>query len=368
MEPSAIGLQRRKGSHSDSAHGDGIAITEWYAALDCRKTTCFSCAHTISLEAIAPVDEGKMIEARTEMSERGSGTVVGETPEIRNIYRIIHMAARTNHPVLIVGEPGTGKEVIARAIHSTSSQSRMPFRVRNCMTLRAIDLERELTVRPHNIDGFGDVDRGTLFLDQIIDLSLELQGTLLRALQRNESVETEGFLRSETRIIAASTRDLQLAVSKGAFRRDLYFRLNALSLRVPPLRERRRDIPLLTKHFLNESSGASGRQYRLSDSALQAILTHDWPGNVRELENCLERACCNACGPVIMFADLPIELRDASEKTDACLRVMPLSELERRSIEDTLKLVAGDKNTAARLLGIGKTTLYRKLREYGDKR
>ena len=238
------------------------------------------------------------------------------------------------------------------------------------MTLRAIDLERELTVRPHNIDGFGDVDRVTLFLDQVIDLSLELQGTLLRALQRNESGETERCLRSDTRIIAASTRDLQVAVSKGAFRRDLYFRLNALGLRVPSLRERRRDIPLLTKHFLNESSGPSGRQYRLSDSALQAILTYDWPGNVRELENCLERACCNAYGPVIMFADLPIELRGASEKTDAegsCLRVVPLNELEKRSIEDTLKLVAGDKKAAARLLGIGKTTLHRKLREYGAK-
>jgi two-component system response regulator HydG len=304
-----------------------------------------------------------------KISERCEDAVVGETPEIRKIYQIIHMAARTSHPVLIVGEPGTGKEVIARAIHSASAHRRMPFRVRNCATLRAIDLEREIVGPGEIFDGRASVGRGTLFLDQIVDLSLELQGTLLRAIQGIESNSKgdEDCPQQQTRIIAASTRDLQLAVSEGVFRRDLFFRLNALSLRVPPLRERRRDIPLLASSLLNKLSQASGTQYRLNDGALQALLTYDWPGNVRELQACLERACGAAFGPIITVLDLPSEVSGQSGATDARfpnVRVVPLSELERRSIEETLKLVAGNKQVAAELLGIGKSTLYRKLREY----
>ena len=313
-----------------------------------------------------------MIEARMGTPERGLGAVVGETPEIRNIYRIIQIASKSTNPVLIVGEPGTGKEVIARAIHSTGTHSRMPFRVRNCMTVRAIDLERELGGSVERIQGVGSDESGTLFLDQVVDLNLELQATLLRALQRVESDRPEHGGGHTPRIIAASTRDLDAAVNKGVFRRDLYFRLNALSLRVPPLRERRRDIPLLTAAFLDGLSQSAGNRFRISDGALQAILTYDWPGNVRELEKCVERACCSASSPVITLLDLPSEVSGTTGSADlegAGARVVPLSELERRSIEETLRLVGGDKLTAAKLLGIGKTTLYRKLKEYeSDKR
>ncbi len=316
-------------------------------------------------------DEGMMMKPTIEIYDRLSGAVVGETPEIRKIYQIIQIAARTNHPVLIVGESGTGKEVIARAIHAASFHSRMPFRARNCATLRAIDLERELAPPAH--DEPVHVDRGTLFLDQIVDLSLELQGTLLHAIQQAECgcIASEDRDRHFPRIIAASTRDLQVAVSEGAFRRDLYFRLNALSLRVPPLRERRRNIPLLVRSLIDKLSHASGRQYQLSDGASQALLTYDWPGNVRELETCLERASSFAPGPVITLMDLPIEVSGARIQTDVefpDVRVIPLDELERRSIEETLRLVGGDRQTAARLLGIGKSTLYRKLKEYGSER
>jgi DNA-binding NtrC family response regulator len=295
------------------------------------------------------------------------GAVVGETPEISDIFRIIQMAARTSHPVLVVGEPGTGKEVIAKAIHSNSEQRHLPFRVRECMSVRAVDLERELFSSADGSRGPQDNQCGTLFLDQIVNLNLDLQAILLRAIQRVESVASDSHIARLPRIIATSTRDLNLAVNEGTFRRDLYFRLNALGLRVPPLRERRRDIPLLTEALLRELSNAAACRFRLSDSALQAILTYDWPGNVRELKNCLQRSCCSASGPLIKLHDLPVEVSGTRNETDFDLpsvQVVPLSELEKRSIQETLKLVAGDKLAAARLLGIGKTTLYRKLKKY----
>jgi len=299
------------------------------------------------------------------------GSVVGETPEIQKIYQIIQTAARTNHPVLIVGEAGTGKEVIARAIHSTSSRRHRAFATLDCAKLRRGDLERHLLGSPGNTGGVSKSDRGTLFLDRIIDLSLDQQGALLRIIQQTESFSRAIPVSDEVRVIAASTRDIQLAVSEGAFRRDLYFRLNALSLRIPPLRERRRDIPLLAASFLNQFSCSLSREHRFSDEALRAMLTYDWPGNVRELENCVERACCSALGPTITLLDLPTSVRGGTATTAVNfpnIRVVPLSELEKRSIRETLIQVGGDKRTAAKLLGIGKTTLYRKLRQYESER
>ena len=302
-----------------------------------------------------------------EAQDRVLVAVVGETPEIRNIYRIIRMAARATHPVLIVGEPGTGKEVIAKAIHSISANCFMPFRVRDCATLRAVDLERELVLCVEGNVGSENHESGTLFLDQILSLNLDLQGSLLRALQQTESANFGCYHRDHPRIIAASTHDLQVAVNDGIFRRDLYFRLNALSLRVPPLRERRMDIPLLATALMDDLSRVAGRRLRLSARALQAILTYDWPGNVRELENCLQRACCSASGPTVTLVDLPDEVCGATAGTETDFPtegVITLNELERRSIEETLKTVGGDKQRAAKLLGIGKTTLYRKLKGY----
>lgn len=307
------------------------------------------------------------MKLRNEQS-RFSGAVVGETPEIRNVCRIIEMAARTTRPVLIVGEPGTGKEVIARAIHSTGVQSLTPFRVCNCTTVQPNELERDLFRSIEYVEELERHDPCTLFLDRILDSSLELQAVLLRALQQTESpFWPDRSAPCRPRIIAASTCDFKSAVNEGRFRRDLYFRLNVLSLRVPPLRERRQDIPLLAKAFLDHLSCLSGHRFQLSDSALKAMLRYGWPGNVRELENCLECACVGAARYVITLFDLPIEIQGKSTRTDNDFppsRVIPLSELERQSIEEALKLVEGDKKRAARLLGIGKTTLYRKLKEY----
>jgi DNA-binding NtrC family response regulator len=295
------------------------------------------------------------------------GTVVGDTPEIRKTHKIIQIAARGDHPVLIVGEPGTRKELVARAIHSSSNRAGHPFRVYDCRTVRAIDLERELSGGAKATPSDGG--HGTVFLDQIVELELELQAILLRALQRSESGQTADE-QKQPRIIAASTVHPREKVNRGSFRRDLYFRLDTLSLRIPPLRERRSDISLLAENFLNAFSHKSGHRYQLSDEAFRALLTYDWPGNVRELEECLARACEHSSGSGILPEDLPTEIGGGGGRIRETLRLglIPLSEVERRTIEEVVRALDGDKQTAARLLGIGKSTLYRKLREYEAQR
>src|SRR6266700_8264979 len=280
------------------------------------------------------------------------GAVVGETPEIQKIYQIIQTAARTTNPVLIIGERGTGNQVIARAIHSTSARRHLPFSGLDCTKLQKEDLASELLGLGEDSGGVPR-PRGTLFLDRVVDLGLDHQGLLLRAIQQVESSSRNNSATYDLRLIAASTRDIHSAVAEGAFRRDLYFRLNALSLRVPPLRERRRDIPLLASSFLRQLSSSRSREYRFSDEALRALLTYDWPGNVRELENCVERACCSSLGPTINLLDLPTSVSGATATTTVHfpnVRVVPLSELEKRSIQDALVQVGVDNRTAAKLL------------------
>jgi len=172
------------------------------------------------------------------------------------------------------------------------------------------------------------------------------------------------------RILAATNRDLEQAVAQGTFRRDLFFRLNVLSLRIPPLRERRQDIPLLAEHFLERLARNSGQEKTLSDEAIKALLAYDWPGNVRELENCLERACALGSGPVLHTADLPSSIHSTQVQVptngENTSKIVPISEMEKQTILTTIEQLNGDKLMAARLLGIGKTTLYRKLKEYAS--
>ena len=192
---------------------------------------------------------------------------------------------------------------------------------------------------------------------------------LLRAIQEREirPVGSTKRIPINVRILAATNRDLEQAVAQGTFRRDLYFRLNVLSLKIPPRRDRRQDIPLLTGYFL-ELSRAGGHERTLNDDAMKALLAYDWPGNVRELENCLERACAFTSGPVIHLADLPSAIHGApthpSNGGNGKAQILPMAELEKQTILSTIAQLSGDKLLAARILGIGKTTLYRKLNEY----
>jgi two-component system response regulator HydG len=213
---------------------------------------------------------------------------------------------------------------------------------------------------------------GTIFLDEVGELPVDLQAKMLRAIQEKE-IRPVGSTRRvpiNVRILAATNRDLEQAVMQGAFRRDLYFRLNVLSLRIPALRERRQDIPLLIAHFLERMAHTSGQEKALSDEALKVLLAYDWPGNVRELENCLERAYAFTSGPLIQLADLPREIANlpappaASGNGNGHAKIIPMAELERQTILNAIAELNGDKLQAARLLGIGKTTLYRKLKDY----
>ena len=305
------------------------------------------------------------------------GNVVGDGPEIHKIYQIVQRAARTTHPLLIVGEAGTGKEMIARTIHSSGPLRHMQFTSLDCASLPTEGLQVELSGAIGNSLPPGDIKGdtiaaycGTIFLNRVGDLTLDAQGRLLRAIQDREIWTIHDSLQPgiHLRILAATTRDLKLAVEEGTFRRDLYFRLNVLSLRVPPLRERRHDIPLLVYSFLYRLSNALGRQYRMSEEALQALLMYDWPGNVRELEGCMQHACSAAREPIIGLLDLPRSIRGTKEIRSISLPhvgVVPLHEIEKRSILEAMLQARGNKRLAAQLLGIGKTTLYRKLKDFG---
>jgi two-component system response regulator HydG len=221
---------------------------------------------------------------------------------------------------------------------------------------------------------------GTVFLDEIGELSLDLQAKLLRALQEKEvrPVGATHRIPIKARIVAATNRDLAAMVEKGSFRKDLFYRLNVVNLRLPSLRDRREDIPLLAAHFLDRISREHGRKFTLSDEVLRTMMRHDWPGNVRELENSVERACAMSSGPVIHLGDLPTQLqqqglearRGVTAAGDGSGEAVPpgvktLAELERDAILGAIRTLHGDKLQAAKLLGIGKTTLYRKLKEYG---
>jgi two-component system response regulator HydG len=322
--------------------------------------------------------ENRMLREKIK-SKLGFGSIVGRAPEMEKLYRMIAKAALSNHPVLILGESGTGKEMVARSIHFSGPFRDKPFIPVDCGSLVPTLIESELfgyvkgafTGAVQAKEGLlAMAEGGTVFLDEIGELPIDLQAKLLRAIQEKE-IRQVGSTRRTTinvRILAATNRDLETAVAQGTFRRDLYFRLNVLNLRIPALRERRQDIPVLAAYFLERMARDFGQERSLSDDAMKVLLAYDWPGNVRELENCLQRACAMNSGPVIQVADLPSALNGGNGhsmvEADSSAKIIPISEVERKTILSTITQLNGDKLLAARLLGIGKTTLYRKLKEY----
>jgi two-component system response regulator HydG len=312
-------------------------------------------------------------------SKHGFGNIIGRAPDMEKLYRIIAKAAQSTHPVLILGESGTGKELVARSIHFSGPHREKPFIPVDCGSLVPTLIESELfgyvkgafTGANHSKEGLLAIaEGGTVFLDEVGELPVDLQAKLLRAIQEKE-IRPVGSTRRvpiNVRILAATNKELEQAVAQGTFRRDLYFRLNVLTLRIPPLRERRQDIPLLAQHFLDRVNRDGQPKRELNDEALKAMLAYDWPGNVRELENCLERACALATSSVLSIVDLPSSLTAVRGSLTADgngePKIIPIAELEKRTILSTIEQLNGDKLMAARLLGIGKTTLYRKLKEY----
>lgn len=331
-------------------------------------------------------EELKRVTQRRVMREdlrlkQGFGSLVGKSPEMERLYRIIGKAAQSTHPVLIIGESGTGKELVARSIHYNGPNRDKPFIPVDCGSLVPTLIESELfgyvrgafTGAVRSKDGLLAIaNGGTVFLDEIGELPVDLQAKLLRAIQEHEirPVGSTKRIPIDVRILAATNRDLETEVAEGNFRRDLYFRLNVLTLRIPPLRERKQDIPLLVEHFLERLTRVNGLRKMLSEDAAKALVGYEWPGNVRELENCIERTWTLSSSTNLNFPDLPTYIKSSHEtkKTvePSSSKIIPLVDVERKAILEAIEQLRGDKLLAARLLGIGKTTLYRKLKEYSQ--
>jgi two-component system response regulator HydG len=306
----------------------------------------------------------------------GFGGLIGLSPKMQRVYRMIEKVAQHNYPVLILGESGTGKELVARSVHFSGVRKQEPFVPVDCSSLAPTLIESELFgyvkgaftgAMQSRMALMQSAGNGTLFLDEIGDLPIDLQAKLLRALQEREvkPVGSNDRISINTRIIAATNRDLDVAVRQGQFRQDLFFRLNVVQIKMPPLRERKSDIPILVNSFLEKFSDTSGQVQTISEDAMARLIAHDWPGNVRELENAVERAVALGSGSILHTGDLPSNLQYAAgDRMPASDELLPLDELERRAILRALREAGGDKLAAARLLGIGKTTLYRKLKQY----
>jgi len=322
-------------------------------------------------------------------TQQGMGNLIGRTPEMEKLYRILSKVAFTSHPVLILGESGTGKEIVARSIHFNGTNADKPFIPVDCGSLVPTLIESELfgyvkgafTGANRAKEGLlVAAEGGTVFLDEIGELPLDLQAKLLRALQEKE-VRPVGATHSvpiSARILAATNRDLHQMVEQGRFRKDLFFRLNVVNVRIPPLRDRKADIPLLAANTLERMRRENGLTYSFADDALRLMTEYDWPGNVRELEHAIERACALSSGPVLHMGDFPTQLQDHQFHRDRAAnaaaivaavtdtpQVLSIAEMEKQAILNTIRQLNGDKLMAAKLLGIGKTTLYRKLKEYG---
>ena len=326
------------------------------------------------------VDQENRLMREELRSRPGFGGLIGMSPRMKRVYKLIQKVAQHTYPVLILGESGTGKELVARSIHFSGPRKNKPFALVDCSSLVPTLIESELfgyvkgafTGAQHTKQGlFEAAGEGTLFLDEIGDLPIDLQAKLLRALQEREikPVGSNERIGIRARVIAATNRDLESAIRTGGFRQDLYFRLNVVQVKLPPLRERKADIPLLVNSFLEKFSDSARPIHTVSEDAMRRIMSYDWPGNIRELENAIERAVALGSGPILHVGDLPSNLQYTSvEKHSEGDELVPLDILERRAIFRALQETSGDKLAAARLLGIGKTTLYRKLKQYESRR
>jgi DNA-binding NtrC family response regulator len=317
----------------------------------------------------------EVVRLRENLKEATPGTeLIGKAPAMKKVYELIEMVAPTEATVLITGESGTGKEVVARAIHAAGPRRFMPMVTIHCGALTETLLESELfghekgafTGAQYRKKGkFEVADGGTVFLDEISDISLKTQTDLLRVLQEKEIVRVGGNqqIKVDFRCIAATNKNLEALVKAGTFRPDLYYRLHVFCIDLPPLRDRREDIPLLVAHFLNKFCMLTSRPVpQLSTESLQVLMNHDWPGNVRELENAVERALVVCRGPEIRPADFSFQFQ-----TNGVATGRTLDDVERVHIERVLRETDNNLSRAARILDIDRTTLYNKLRRYGLK-
>jgi len=330
-------------------------------------------------EKVRLVTENDFLRERVNTEDNLDG-IVGASANIQDVLRMISRLKDTRTPVLVAGESGTGKELVARAIHFRGAMAQTPFVAVDCGSLVPTLMESELfgyekgafTGAMKSKAGlFQAANGGTIFLDEIGELPLEMQAKLLRVLQEREvrPVGSNSAINVDVRVIAATNRDLEAAYRAGTFRKDLYFRLNVVTVHLPSLRERRSDIPMLVHHFLNRY--APGTSVQVTPAAMKSLLQYEWPGNVRELENCVARAITLGDRQLIDVADLPPAIRTESSDTtprssldNNSLSTTALAEMERMTILKVFEQANGDKALAGRMLGISRATLYRKLKRY----
>ena len=304
--------------------------------------------------------------------------LLGRSPLMTAVYKQIAHAAAADAPVLIIGESGTGKELVARAVHQHGNRSARPFVAINCGALTETLLESELlghvkgsfTGAINDTKGvFQTAHTGTVFLDEVGEMSPALQVKLLRVLQEGEvrPVGSSRTVKTDVRIVAATNVDVEKAVAEGKFRQDLYYRLGVVVITIPPLRERREDIPLLVERFLQAASSKAGKQVELSQPALDALSTYHWPGNVRELENQIERLVVFSRSPTIDLGDLPgtVSPRPPALEKRLFDDLPSLEEIERRYLTHVLEQVGGNRTRAAEVMGIDRRTLYRMAERFG---
>ena len=327
-----------------------------------------------ALDQQSLVMENLALKAELQDSRRDR-SIIGNSLAMRQTMDMVRQVAPSNATVLLLGESGTGKELFARAIHNASTRANRPFIALNCAALPETLLEAELfghekgsftgaTARRQG--RFELADHGTLFLDELGEMSPQVQVKLLRVLQEGEFERVGGTqtLRVDTRIVAATNKDLKGQVDAGTFREDLFYRLNVISIGLPPLRERKDDIPLLAHYFLTLYAGKNKKELvGISREAVEALLAWSWPGNVRELENAMERAVVLCRSDTITADDLPPHIREGDpERRHLIVPIgTPLEDIERMVIRETLVATRGDKKLAAQLLGIATRTIYRKI-------
>jgi DNA-binding NtrC family response regulator len=322
----------------------------------------------------------KLLDEALKQSHRFDA-LIGESPPICKLMNRLARVADTETSILITGETGTGKELVAQALHNQSRRHKGPFVAVNCAALPDALLESELF--GHKSGAFTDAKTerkglffqasgGTLFFDEIGDFPLVLQPKLLRSLEERcvRPIGGTSEVAFDVRIIAATNRDIETAVEEGRFREDLYYRINVIQIDIPPLRERGTDILLIAQHFVEQFAIRSGKQTAgISNTAAEKLLNYTWPGNVRELRNTIERAVVLTRYEKISVDDLPGKIRDYKAShflvgSDTPNELVPIQEVERRYILHVLKTVGGNKTLAARVLGLDRKTLYRKLQQY----
>jgi two-component system response regulator HydG len=329
-----------------------------------------------ALERRALIAQNRALQQRLDALLR-QGEIIGVSPAFRRMMTLVEQVADSSATVMIQGESGTGKELVARAIHERSARKSGPFVAVNCAALPETLLESELfgyekgafTGATARKEGrFEVANGGTLFLDEIADLSLVTQPKILRVLQEGEFERLGGnrSIRVDVRIVTATNQDLAALVRDRRFREDLFYRLNVISIEVPPLRHRREDIPVLAEHFLKLYAAKNNRRLEgFSKDAMRRVEGYSWPGNVRELENVIERAVVLARGSMIELTDLPDNVGGATPMPDGVFIVRvgtPLAEVQQRLLEETLRLTKGNRTLTAKILGIDPKTVFRKLK------